>query len=57
MSDLRDVGIQSQDGVRVAIDISSQTPVEADGVGRIEIGPWEREAVAHGYPQQGGWCC
>lgn len=55
MSDLRDVGIQPQDGVRVAIDISSQ--MEANGVGRVEIGPWEREAVAHGYPQQGGWCC
>lgn len=56
MSDLRDVGIQHHDGVRVAIDLS-QMPCEANGIGRIENGPWERDAVAHGYPQPGGWCC
>lgn len=56
MSDLRDVGIHPQDGVRVAIDLS-QMPVEANGIGTIEIGPWERDSVAHGYPQQSGWCC
>ncbi|XP_070499874.1 uncharacterized protein RabX1 [Chironomus tepperi] len=48
-------GIQYYDGVHMAIDISQS--VEANDVGRIEVGPWERDAVAHGYPQKSGWCC
>lgn len=44
------------DGVHMAIDLSDS--VEANGIGRIEIGPWEREAVAHASAvQRGGWCC
>lgn len=57
IADLTTIGLQSYDGVHMAIDISSQAMVEANGVGRIEIGPWSRENVAHGYPQKSGWCC
>lgn len=56
-NDLTSIGLQSYDGVHLAIDISSSQAIEANGVGRIEIGPWQRESVAHGYPQKSGWCC
>lgn len=56
-NDLTHLGFQSYDGVHMAIDMSSQSVVETNGVGRIENGPWRRDAVAYGYPQRSGWCC
>lgn len=49
------------DGVQCGIDInSSTTNVEVNGridEGRIEVGPWSRESIAHADPQRSGWCC
>lgn len=45
------------DGVHMAIDISSNPNLEANGEGRVELGPWSRDAIAHADPQPGGWCC
>jgi len=43
------------DGVHMAISIDPN--VEANGEGRIEEGPWARDAISHADPQRSGWCC
>jgi len=45
------------EGVHMAIDISSHSNIEANGEGRVELGPWARDAIAHADPQRSGWCC
>jgi hypothetical protein len=47
----------SGEGVHMAIDISSFPNVEANDEGRVEIGPWSRDNIAHADPQKSGWCC
>jgi Ras-related protein Rab-21 len=43
-----------QEGLHMAISIDPNA--EANGIGRVEVGPWSRDHVAHGEPQR-NWCC
>lgn len=45
------------DGVHMAIDISAHPNLEANGEGRVELGRWSRDAIAHADIQRSGWCC
>lgn len=56
-SSMNNLNGQYYDGVHMAIDISSHPNLEANGEGRVELGPWSRDAIAHADPQRSGWCC
>jgi Ras-related protein Rab-21 len=56
-SSMTNLSGQTFDGVHMAIDISSHPNLEANGEGRVEMGPWSRDAIALADPQRSGWCC